>query len=257
MRRTLLSLLPCALRGRRLRLGTSCLCHPRPTTYAEGLYASSPPAPGKNLVPGQHDGSGDHYIASGTGVQRHAGSALHTGLKPPTTVQSCSTRNSLYRETPGLQLARHGEVRSRISDDRISRLGGDLSPAERNRNDRKRDRQWEAMEFCWRQLGHCAVLDPVVAFLQSKVDNRLRLAAEGWGPKVSLGRPGRGRSNSGRQMRTIKPSQLDLGNHHMGRLHREIQRHLRANTGDQTPGRATVRHQLRCSLQSRALLAQR
>jgi hypothetical protein len=53
-------------------------------------------------------------------------------------------------------------------------------------------RQWQAMEFCWGQLGHCAVLDPVVVFLQSKVDNRLRLAAEGWGPKLTLGGQGEG-----------------------------------------------------------------
>jgi hypothetical protein len=46
-------------------------------------------------------------------------------------------------------------------------------------------RQWEAMEFCWPGLGHCAVLDPVVVFLQSKVDNRLKLASEGWGAKMT------------------------------------------------------------------------
>lgn len=46
-------------------------------------------------------------------------------------------------------------------------------------------RQHQAMEFCWAQQKHCSVLDPVVVFLQSKVDNRLRLAASGWGPRVS------------------------------------------------------------------------
>ncbi|MGD2113483.1 MAG: hypothetical protein PVG07_00410 [Acidobacteriota bacterium] len=45
-------------------------------------------------------------------------------------------------------------------------------------------RQHEAVEFCWRSLGHCVVFDPAVVFLQSMVDNRLRLAAEGWGPRI-------------------------------------------------------------------------
>jgi len=40
------------------------------------------------------------------------------------------------------------------------------------------------MEFCWRSLGHCVAMDPAVVFLQSMVDNRLRLAAEGWGPRI-------------------------------------------------------------------------
>lgn len=53
-------------------------------------------------------------------------------------------------------------------------------------------RQWESLEFCWAGLGHCAVLDPVVVFLQSKVDNRLRLAAEGWEPQVTLSGEGEG-----------------------------------------------------------------
>jgi len=45
--------------------------------------------------------------------------------------------------------------------------------------------QWEALEFCWPGLAHCAVLDPVVVFLQSKVDNRLLLASQGWGPRMT------------------------------------------------------------------------
>ena len=53
-------------------------------------------------------------------------------------------------------------------------------------------RQWQALEFCWPELGHCAVLDPAVVFLQSKVDNRLRLRADGWGPRLSLGGEGKG-----------------------------------------------------------------
>jgi hypothetical protein len=46
-------------------------------------------------------------------------------------------------------------------------------------------RQWEALEFCWPGLGHCSVLDPAVTFLQSKVDNRLQLAAQGWGARTA------------------------------------------------------------------------
>ena len=46
-------------------------------------------------------------------------------------------------------------------------------------------RQWQALEFCWVGQGHCAVLDPAVVFLQSKVDNRLQLASEGWGPRMA------------------------------------------------------------------------
>lgn len=49
-------------------------------------------------------------------------------------------------------------------------------------------RTHQAVEFCWASLGHCAVLDPSVTFLQSLVDNRLRLAAEGWGPRLLVER---------------------------------------------------------------------
>jgi len=45
-------------------------------------------------------------------------------------------------------------------------------------------REHQAMELCWQSLGHCAVFDPAVVFLQSMVDNRVRLAAEGWGPRI-------------------------------------------------------------------------
>jgi len=45
-------------------------------------------------------------------------------------------------------------------------------------------REHQAMELCWASLGHCAVFDPAVVFLQSMVDNRVRLAAEGWGPRI-------------------------------------------------------------------------
>jgi len=43
----------------------------------------------------------------------------------------------------------------------------------------------QAMEMCWSSLGHCVVLDPSIPFLQSMVDNRLRLMGEGWGPRVT------------------------------------------------------------------------
>ncbi len=46
-------------------------------------------------------------------------------------------------------------------------------------------RSHEALEFCWSGLDHCAVLDPVVDYLQTKVETRLRLKAEGWGPRVT------------------------------------------------------------------------
>ena len=42
------------------------------------------------------------------------------------------------------------------------------------------------MEFCWASLSRCRMLDPVVVFLQSKVENRMRLIADGWGPKVTI-----------------------------------------------------------------------
>jgi len=45
-------------------------------------------------------------------------------------------------------------------------------------------RSHEAMEFYWPSLNHSAVLDPVVVFLESKVNTRLRLTAEGWGPRL-------------------------------------------------------------------------
>jgi hypothetical protein len=41
-------------------------------------------------------------------------------------------------------------------------------------------RSHEAIEFCWAALNHCAVLDPVVLFLESKVAIRQSLAAAGW-----------------------------------------------------------------------------
>jgi hypothetical protein len=45
----------------------------------------------------------------------------------------------------------------------------------------------ESMEFCWPSLSQCKVVDPVVVFLQSKVNNRVRLAAEGWGLRIVYG----------------------------------------------------------------------
>jgi hypothetical protein len=50
-------------------------------------------------------------------------------------------------------------------------------------------RFYESMEFCWPSLSQCKVLDPVAVFLQSKVNNRRRLAAEGWGRRIVYGPP--------------------------------------------------------------------
>ena len=49
-------------------------------------------------------------------------------------------------------------------------------------------RSYESMEFCWASLSRCRLLDPVVVFLQSKVENRMRLIADGWGPRVTFTR---------------------------------------------------------------------
>jgi hypothetical protein len=49
-------------------------------------------------------------------------------------------------------------------------------------------RQHEALEFCFAAENHCALLDPVVVFLQSKVENRQRLIAAGWAPRTKYGR---------------------------------------------------------------------
>jgi len=46
-------------------------------------------------------------------------------------------------------------------------------------------RQHEALEFCWASLGHCTVLDSTVIFMESTAKNRMRLTAQGWGPKVA------------------------------------------------------------------------
>lgn len=45
-------------------------------------------------------------------------------------------------------------------------------------------RQHEALELCWPSQGHCAVLDPAMPFLQSKVETRQRLVEERWGPRA-------------------------------------------------------------------------
>ena len=47
-------------------------------------------------------------------------------------------------------------------------------------------RSYESMEFCWASLSQCKILDPVVVFLQSKVANRMRLIADGWGKQVTF-----------------------------------------------------------------------
>jgi hypothetical protein len=46
-------------------------------------------------------------------------------------------------------------------------------------------RSHQALEFCWSSLSQCAVLDPVVIFLQSKVDNIASLIAAHWGLEIT------------------------------------------------------------------------
>jgi hypothetical protein len=65
-------------------------------------------------------------------------------------------------------------------------------------------RSHEAMEFYWPSLNHSALLDPVVVFLESKVNTRLRLTAEGWGPRLTLSGPTKG----------VTPSTCGLSSHH-------------------------------------------
>jgi hypothetical protein len=45
-------------------------------------------------------------------------------------------------------------------------------------------RQHEALELCWASVGYCTVVDSTVMFLESMVQNRKRLAAQGWAPKA-------------------------------------------------------------------------
>ncbi len=44
----------------------------------------------------------------------------------------------------------------------------------------------QALEFCWPKQGHCVVLDPVVTFLDTMVQNRRALRAEGQAVKIQL-----------------------------------------------------------------------
>lgn len=44
----------------------------------------------------------------------------------------------------------------------------------------------QALEFCWPKQGHCVVLDPAVTFLDTMVQNRRRLQAEGFNVKIKL-----------------------------------------------------------------------
>jgi hypothetical protein len=44
----------------------------------------------------------------------------------------------------------------------------------------------QALEFCWPKQGHCGVLDPAVTFLDTMVQNRRRLQAEGLNVKINL-----------------------------------------------------------------------
>jgi hypothetical protein len=44
----------------------------------------------------------------------------------------------------------------------------------------------QALEFCWPKQGHCVVLDPAVTFLDTMIQNRRRLQAEGFNVKIKL-----------------------------------------------------------------------
>lgn len=46
----------------------------------------------------------------------------------------------------------------------------------------------QAIELCWQEIDHCYVVDPVIVFLDSIVQENRRLRAEGWGPKVLVDR---------------------------------------------------------------------
>lgn len=50
-------------------------------------------------------------------------------------------------------------------------------------------RSYQALEFCWSSLSQCAVIDPVVIFLQSKVDNIASLTADHWGLQITETKP--------------------------------------------------------------------
>jgi hypothetical protein len=43
----------------------------------------------------------------------------------------------------------------------------------------------KAIEFCWKKQFHCVLLDPSIEFIDSIANNRIRLMAEGAGPKVT------------------------------------------------------------------------
>jgi hypothetical protein len=71
-------------------------------------------------------------------------------------------------------------------------------------------RSHQALEFCWPALNHCAVLDPAVLFLQSKVDTRLNLASTGWGPRLTSG----GLARSSAAIRFGPEATCGLSSHH-------------------------------------------
>lgn len=43
----------------------------------------------------------------------------------------------------------------------------------------------KAIEFCWKSQFHCVLLDPSIEFIDSIANNRIKLMAEGAGPKVT------------------------------------------------------------------------
>jgi len=102
-------------------------------------------------------------------------SQFGTYLRNPRFVSAYDTAYEMpEREAP---VAKFEEVGYPLDQGTFRRLGVRVALGDRVE-------QHQAMEFCWRSLGHCVVMDPAVVFLQSMVDNRLRLAAEGWGPRV-------------------------------------------------------------------------
>ena len=165
---------------------------PKIDNYAEGLYAEFAAGTGGKIS------FQLSTVSSGTmtSLQGIAFSSLLSA--PPYRVETSDHGTELLNprfvvpETPGYNLH---DMSSSV--ERFQTVGYPISEGSYRRLSitgtiGSESRQWEAMEFCWPGLGHCAVLDPVVVFLQSKVDNRLRLAAEGWGPKLTLGGEGEG-----------------------------------------------------------------
>jgi len=65
----------------------------------------------------------------------------------------------------------------------------------------------QAVEFCWVKQKHCAILDPVIPFLQSQVDNRLRRALAG--PDLSISNLSPDSDGAALQSQLTAPSALE------------------------------------------------